>query len=449
MELRPYQIEGVKFLVNRRRAILGDVPGAGKTVQAILAAKTLGVVKILIVCPKIAFGVWENEVKKWLGTDGETFAYSGPPTKRASSIIKFKASAAQLRFLISNYSLVKELVSSTLWDLVILDEPHRVMRRRTTQAFAAARGLRSRYFFILDGTLVRKGPQDLWTFLNLVDPVNFNSYWRWVNTHCHVIKTPFGVSIEGPRNPAATQVVLRPYILRRTKEQVLPELPPKQRAIIPIEMGAEQRALYDGLADQMMSELSDGKILLTPNVVSQITRLRQILVTPALVGSSAPSAALEALTEQVADEQESGNEAVVVFTPFAEAIPYIAESLSFITPSIGWVRGGLKHEELSNVVEWFRTAKGPRVLICSILSSTSFNASVASVAYFVGFDWDVDNNEQAEDRLHRFGQRNFVRINYLTHKGTVEDHISDLLDRKLTWTELTLNPNKLLRGMRK
>jgi SNF2 family DNA or RNA helicase len=446
--LRDYQREDARFLTKTGRAILGHDPGLGKTRITIVAAQRLSPQgQWLIISPKVALGVWENETRQILN-EGITI-WNGSPAKRQ------KAWSNKRRIVATNFALAKKLLKlQDSWDVIIIDESHYIRNRKTDTFKNAIKKFYSRYLFCLSGTPVVNGAKDLWTSLNLLNPRRYASYWRFVQQYCHVYNDGYGYKVEGTRNPDQLQRDLSPVLIRRKKEDVLKELPAKQRMTIPLEMDPNQQKIYDQIAEEMLARWGEdegdgegGKVLV-PNKIAQITRLRQVLVTPALFGGPHISATFDALQEALEVDFESGNPAII-FTPFAKALPYIGQVVKECGGKFGTIKGGMKAEDITRLVAGFQRYQNPKkALICSLLAGQSFTATAATVAYFVGYDWVPANCLQAEDRIHRIGQHFPVRVCYFTYKGTIDDHLLDVLNRKTRWNNLAISPKKLLLGSR-
>jgi SNF2 family DNA or RNA helicase len=309
--------------------------------------------------------------------------------------------------------------------------------------FLTAQKAKARYMFFLTGTPVYASAGDLWPLLNLIDRPKFGSYWKFVREWAFVEYNGFGHTVSGVKNPSALNALLRRdgYMLRRLKVDVLPELPPKTRMPVHIDMTPGQKAAYRQMAKDLVIEVEreGGPGLLTiPSVLALFTRLRQLLVSPKILGLNLESAVLTALREELDDTDD----AALVFTPYVAAFKYIAEALPHRQKF--YVHGGQTPEELSQNVNGFQAYQGPKVLISSVLMGTSWTATSATLAYFLGYDWSPANNIQAEDRLHRVGQQNATTVKYFVHRGTIDEHIMDILDGKTRIARLILDLQKML-----
>jgi SNF2 family DNA or RNA helicase len=435
----PYQEAGIDFL-SRGRAILGDDVGLGKTVQALLAAQKLDAFPTLVVAPKAATGVWIDEVEKWLGMKAAT--YLGPKRR--------------LRWddpiVITNYAVFPEILNRRAWRLTIWDEAHKFRNGRIggrngtrPQLFKYARSDRAQYAFFLTGSPVVNEADDLWPLLHLIDPKRWKSYWKYVDAYMFKDNNGFGWKIHGVKDAPGLRRDIAPYFLRRTKTspEVSLQLPPKTRQAWHIEMTPAQRRNYNSLVNEMLLDLPDGGLLAVPSKIALLTRLRQLLVSPHLImPGGEPGAAFTALRDLF---EESPHDAVI-FTPFAEATEPLAGFLSKVGQSY-IITGKLTPKELTQTVRQFQTDKINRakILIVTVGMGTSWAATAASTCYFLGYDWAPAINEQAEGRLHRHGQVNPVLARYLVHRGTVDEHVMDILNYKTTIARLAADPEHMLR----
>lgn len=431
-ELREYQKEGIAFLARYRRAILADEQGVGKTVQALMAARQLHAERILVVAPKSASGVWVMEAEKWLGEVATPYQGS----------TRNYADLDSAPIVVTNYVLFKEVMArKPKWNVIIFDEAHKLRNRKRPTLFQTALKAYSPNLFFLTGTPIFTSAGDLWPPLHLINPAQFRSYWKFVKEWTHINYNGYGYQILGTKHPERLQKILygEGLMLRRLKKDVMPELPPKTRMSIPIEMHPKQRQAYETMVNDLMIELSEGdKVLTIPSKLALFTRLRQLLVSPKLIGLDTPSAAINALKEDL----EGSNDAMLVFTPFAEALPILADELKFRQTFI--VRGGMTSEAIAGAVKGFQLFDGPKVLLASLLMGTSWAATEATQVRFLGYDWSPANNFQAEDRPHRHGQLNAVTVGYYVHEGTIDEHIMDILDEKTTVAKLILDTHNFL-----
>ena len=430
LNLNSYQTECADFLRAQRKGCGLLPPRAGKTRIAIAAATSPLVSRVLILAPSSALFGWRREINAYYGAD-ITQLIRGPAAAR-QAIWKEAQKKLYGIYLTTYESYARDymLGAAIYWNSIILDEVHRISNRKTIR-FKRVKQLRSDYLFNMTGTSkVIRGPQDLWTMLYLCDRKRFSSYWKFVDAYCNVFDGPFGKVVEGARNVAQLRQMLKEYMYYRTRAEIWPDMPIKTRMTLPTIMTPKQAKLYYALAKDMVAKLSSGEsdYIVVANVLTQMTRLRQILVTPKLIDPSINEygGGLEAIADQLADLDD---EQVVICTPFPAAIPYIMDRLSGIKGrEFAIFRGGItlkEHEEAEN-----KFNASPCIALCSIRYAQGYSLSAAANSFFLGYDWDPDENYQAEDRLYSFDVTTPRQIIYITHENTVDYRVLEVLNEK-------------------
>ena len=452
--LLDYQKDMVNFMDKRAGVLHYADMGLGKTLTTLTSVFSKQALPCLIVCPKFALSVWEAELRKWF--DAPSVIYTGTPKQREKLWKEYHTTGT--KFLITNYEMVEEVAFRSGYDVnaksryralltkekyqwkgLICDEIHSggLFNYKTIKFKSIsrlARNIPARY--LLSGTPYRQGCIDFYGPLHIADPVTFDSYWPFVTKYCVRTKTPFGIQIErNPANIPAFRQMVRQYMIRMTKEEVLHQIPGKIRQTLWVEMSKEQQKVYDELTAELMTFIDDtGELLMTPSQLTLAMRQRQILACPQVLGLSKRGAAIDTIIEH-SHLSLDVDAPVVVFTPFRKAIPHLEEA--FIEEygnnlEIYKITGGLTANEFGNQWKSFQNSKRKRVLLCVIKSGASFQATAASTAYFLGAEYDFNLNVQAEDRLNRLGQTKLVNIYYVMHKNTVDEAVAAKLNEKNT-----------------
>jgi SWI/SNF-related matrix-associated actin-dependent regulator 1 of chromatin subfamily A len=449
LTIRPYQADGLEFLVSHRRAALFDEPGLGKTMQALLSMRDLvpkG--RILVVATGDAVGVWQDEIARWLDEPVSVFA----GTKATMDALHAEG------FVITNYSrLATALGLGPHWDGVIFDESQMLRNRKTRTLFHAvkaafdrrAHGLQDVPAFFLSGTPVVKAAGDLWPILHTIDKVRWSSYWKFVQRYCIVWEDQFGWHVEGITNAKGLWEELSSVCLRRTVAEVQPSLPEKVRQRVPLKMTARQARAYRQLETDMIAEVDSlpaGSLLLAPSVLALETRLRQLLACPRLLDIDDDGAAVFALAEVAATNPRP----FVVFTPFPSAIPYLKAALCKVTNRPMFTARGGMGAKLAEAIAVFKDVseawtadqlsdEAP-ILFASVQMSKSWSVAEAThEAYFLEFDWNATTQMQAESRLHRPGQSDTVFARYFVHEGTHDFDALDVLSGKKRLADVILD----------
>lgn len=421
--LRPYQQAGSKALRKARRAVLADEPGLGKTATALDAASS----PLLIVAPGHTHGIWEDEIETWYDSEPDIGHYVG--IRRAKIGLEHDIT-------LTNYASLAEVMRPK-WNTVIFDEAHTLRNRNAKTLFKAVRGrLRADYAFFLTGSPIFEHAGDLWPLLYLIDRTRWGAFWRYAERYTFVSVGDFGWSVEGARNIPALRSEVADVVIQRTYEMVKRELPPLKRMKYRLKMTPKQEKAYRSLKKDMMLELADGNLLLAPSELAVMTRLRQLLVTPRLLGIDDDGAALEALKAEASKPRP-----LVIFTPFTEAIPYIYEALAdggYEVLEI--IQGGMKPEAVTRAWRTFQAAQERgKALIASIHVGTGWNANNSHEAFFIGMDWSAPVHDQAERRLRRDGQKNPVMARYFVNTGTIEEDQLEILGGKKRIADLIMS----------
>lgn len=433
---RPYQLEDAQRIALQwgGRGILGHKTGLGKTFIALLVWELLGKPpRTLVAGTNSAIAVWKRLIPRWVECQPQHI--TGSSYERPTMWHKASLHSGGPQFVLVNHDILRrDKASIQVYkpDLIIVDEAHKVLRSRKTVTYGVLKQLASRHILIASATLASRGPQDLWPSLNLVQPKLFPSYWRFINQYCFVTDTPFGKQVFGSKNPQGLHTLLRDKCSTwRSYEEVLSELPPVTREPVELEMLPEQQKVYKDLDRDMVAlikapDTEETRLLKVPNVLSKVVRLRQLLVCPKILGLNMPSAGLEYLKDAVEEEPHT-----VIFCVFAAAIPFIVEELSSVAANgIAVFRGGMSPDEVNAAESKFKANR--QLAICSVAFAQSFSLDTVHNAYFLGFSWDPTENEQAEGRLRRLDSKNFqgVNVQYLVHKGTVDENVREVLNGK-------------------
>jgi hypothetical protein len=425
----PSQLEAVDWFFNdaKQKGIIADEMGLGKTGAVYLAWKRAGFPKpCLLIAGRNAQVAWLNQAAD--------FGCPKPILIRGKS-------AAERKELWDKYgdgfvsvtreSLKRDVkignVNPYKWKAVIDDEVHKDANRKTQNYETLKMVCRNAAFICFtSGSIARRGPQSLYGPLSIVRPQQYKSYWKFVNTYCLTEQGPYGLEIVGTKNEAQLQRELATIVLRRTKAEARPGMPPKIRDVDSnvLEMSPSQKLMYNEMVRESIYELKDGSgdVVTSASILAKMQRLRQILLTPKLLDPSAEyGAAIDRCVEMLEDADDQH---MAIFTPFASAIPIIKSRLleeKYDARRIICLRGGLQTDQLSEAIAHFKAVRG--IAICSIKYAESFDLIPASWGVFVGFEWDAWDNMQAEDRLHRGEIERTVNLYYLRHQDGIDTEL--------------------------
>ena len=441
--LYDFQRVGTDFLSKTKGAILADDMGLGKTIQSIATVDNIGAKKVLVICPASLKLNWENEIEKWL-PNTKTSVISGTKEKKLEKLKK------DARFYIINYASIREKsrakidgkwtkidnpifkkLHSQKWGAVIFDEAHRIKNRKSQQTKAAHKLIKKgERVYHLTGTPIMNSPEEIWSLLHSLDSQKFSSFWRFVNTHCEVWDNGFGKEIGGAKNPKEFRELLKPYMLRRVKEEVVEDMPDLTINQRWVELEDKQQKIYDQMEKRMVAEFSEGETVAAPIIISKIMRLKQISVSPQLIDQKKEykSAKINALFDII---DGAGEQKVVVFTQYQEAAKLVANKLEKQGIGYGMIHGGVDQDKRQGEVDRFQNDPNCKVFVATIKAGgLGITLTAGSIAVFLDKDWTPANNNQAIDRLHRIGQESNVTVVELLAKNTIEEYIEKMLEDK-------------------
>ena len=440
-ELRPYQREGLGWLDYLQRfgfgGILADDMGLGKTIQVLAFLQrrrahrqTKG--PSLAVVPRSLVFNWIQEAAKFTPRL-RVLDYTGPSRHTLREVFN------EYDLIITTYGTVRTDIAELThfqFDFVILDEAQAI-KNADSQSAKAARLLGSRYKLAVSGTPIENHLGELWSIFEFLNPGMLGS-----DT---IFKKYVGASTtldERDRNLLAK--VLRPFILRRTKQQVVEDLPEKTEQTLYCDMEAEQSRCYgelrvhyrDALLCKETAELNRSKI----EVLEALLRLRQAACHPGLINpelAGGPSAKLEMLLPSITEVVEEGHK-VLVFSQFTSFLAIVRDRLDQEKIVYEYLDGRTRNRAAR--VERFQTdPKCPVFLISLKAGGLGLNLTAAEYVYLLDPWWNPAIEAQAIDRSHRIGQTQHVFAYRLICRDTVEEKILELQQKKRDLAEAILN----------
>lgn len=405
--LYSYQRQGVAWLLNHRRAVLADDMGLGKTYQAISAARRLirsGRINWgLIVVPKSLANNWLDELNKWAPELKVV-------TARRSDINQdggwFRIIGSN-HLVITTYELLRsdtEKISNQPPDLVIADEAHR-LRKRDSLTFQSFRTIRSKYLWALTGTPLERSSEDLLVIMSLIEPRQF-------------------AMNDLALHRSSLQARARPYFLRRTKLEVLSQLPPVIERIEVIELSDGQRKTYERVSRSGAYG----------NYLKQFGKLREICDYDETTGESSK---IDRILEIVGDISEA-KEKVVIFSYTLTPLNVLADGLKKQNINFRIIRGELSVDDRKTVIDQFKKNLEVVVLLASTkVASEGLTLTEANNVIFLNKWWNPSSNLQARDRVVRIGQQKVVQVISFKAKGTLEESLERILaDKQKTFDQV-------------
>ena len=433
--LRPYQRRGHAWLTARLSGgiggILADDMGLGKTVQILSAVAALRAhagesSPVLVVVPTSVVGVWLDQARTFTPAL-EVRAVKETATRRGTTI---REEVENADIVVTSYTLAR--LESEQWSQVrlgglVIDEAQAVKNPRTA-TYRALRDLDAPWKLAVSGTPIENSLSDLWSLLSLTCP-GLLPPWE---TFQRQVRRP----IENGSDPAMLarlSAYVAPFVLRRTKEEVAPDLPDKIVDVVRVDLGKEHRHIYDQFLARERARILDLLRDVDANrmsVLASITRLRQLALDPALVEESyahVGSAKIEYLADRLDEIVPLGHQALVFsqFTSFLERIRHMLERRGISVVQLdGSTRGR------AEVIEKFRSGQAQVFLISLKAGGSGLTLTEADYVYVMDPWWNPAAEEQAIDRAHRIGQTKKVNVYRMVATDTIEAKVVELQDRK-------------------
>ncbi|MEO5327305.1 MAG: DEAD/DEAH box helicase [Magnetococcus sp. THC-1_WYH] len=429
-ELREYQIKGFQWL--HRLSVWGvggclaDDMGLGKTLQAMAlllhrAPDGAG----LVVAPTSVCTNWEAEIKRFAPTLNPVILGGPNRAERVSGLKAFDV-------LIVSYALLQieeELLGTVIWNTIVLDEAQAIKNRMTKRS-RAAMALQGHFRLMTTGTPIENHLGELWNLFRFLNPGLLGSLERF--------NERFAIPIERFRDREASQrlkTLIRPFILRRTKNQVLQELPPLTEIVLHVEMGPEESAFYESLRQRAMAALEgaddagDGQNHLA--ILAELMTLRRACCNSRLVQSDLvlPSAKLETFKD-VARTLLDNRHKALVFSQFVGHLTIIREFLVAEGISFQYLDGSTPVAKRKESIDAFQSGVGDFFLISLKAGGVGLNLTAADYVIHMDPWWNPAVEDQASNRAHRFGQRRPVTVYRLVTRGTIEEKIVELHAQK-------------------
>lgn len=435
--LRGYQKTGYDWLKTlkecRMGGILADEMGLGKTLQIItflLSEKESLEKPAIIISPASLIYNWENEIRRF-APELEIKIIAGTSAER-EALLKMKDTAA---IWLTSYDLLKRdielyLKENLKFSYQVLDEAQ-VIKNHSTQSAKAVKALPSELRFALTGTPIENRLSELWSIFDYLMPGFLYSYRKFkTEFETPIIKNKDETAVRKLRN------MMKPFVLRRLKKDVLKDLPDKLESVVYCRLGEEQQNLYTAAAWKLKAELegkapeeiSENKI----KILAELTRLRQICCAPEICYQNYGGDSAKFLTcmELVRDGMEGGHK-ILLFSQFTSMLEIMEKQLKKEKIPYYVLTGATKKQERVLLAEQFNQEKRACVFLISLKAGgTGLNLTGADIVIHYDPWWNVAAQNQAADRAHRIGQKNTVTVLKLVAKDTIEENILKLQESK-------------------
>ncbi|GAA3631241.1 hypothetical protein GCM10022297_07960 [Lactobacillus hamsteri] len=445
--LRPYQKQGFEWLAQLNNynlgALLADEMGLGKTLQTIsllLSRKEKTKLPNLIIVPASVVYNWDSEIKKF-APELKTLVLGGDKKQRRDQLKKAK----KANVLITSYDSLKrdlELYQDLKFDIEVIDEAQNIKNAKSA-ASKVVKIINSAHRIALTGTPIENNLSELWSIFDYLMPGFLGNYDYFRNNY----EKPIVKEDDEKRQKQLSQIVA-PFILRRLKKDVLKDLPDKDEEVVYVKMSGKQNQLYQAQTQKLIDKLnsSDDKDFKKQRlqVLAEITKLRELCCDPHLLyedyrGKSAKLTASIALAQDLISDGHK----ILLFSQFTSMLAIIKEKLEKQGLKVFEITGSTPKQKRQELIKEFNELGHPAIFLISLKAGgTGINLTSADIVIHYDPWWNIAAENQATDRAHRIGQKNSVQIYKMVAKGTIEEKIIELQEKKEELAEAVLNGEK-------
>ena len=438
-ELRPYQLDGFRWLMRLASwgvgACLADDMGLGKTIQglAMLQARAEEG-PALVIAPASVTRNWIREAGKFAPTLNPILLGPGDRAQVIDSVGPYD-------MLVVSYGLLPfeaEALTAKEFGTIILDEAQAI-KNRSTKRSQIAMQLQGKFRVATTGTPIENHLGELWTLFTFLNPGLLGTFQRFNEKYT----IPIAKNSDNERRQQLRRLI-QPFILRRRKQEVLEELPPKTEVTLTVELSSGERAFYEALRQSALENIDEAD---GPNrrfqILAQLMKLRQAACHPQLVDPSIdlPSSKLELLAETVQELRENGHKALI-FSQFVRHLKLVEEWAIANDVPYQYLDGSTPGKKRDEAVQAFQRGEGDLFLISLKAGGTGLTLTAADYVLHLDPWWNPAVEDQASDRAHRIGQQRPVTVYRFVSENTIEEKIvklhaekRDLADSLLSGTE--------------
>lgn len=427
--LRDYQVSGFEFFKTlsdyQFGGILADEMGLGKTIQTIAFLLSNKDKKSIVITPTALIYNWKNELEKFA------------PTLKVGLLHAAKSEREKILDNIDNYDVILttyttykndiDKYKNINFDYCIIDEAQNI-KNPDAIITKAIKNVNAKVKFALTGTPIENNLMELWSIFDFIMPGYLYNKSKFKS-----------IFVNNDKNIIELKNLIKPFILRRTKKEVITELPDKIEQKIIIDLEKEHKRAYKGyvnLITRKIKENNQDNI----TVFSYLTKLRQLCLSPELMVKNyqGKNSKLDVLINIIND---SSDEKILVFSQFTKVLEVIGKRLNEENISYSYLDGKTSAKDRVKLVEEFNTNNNKAFLISLKAGGTGLNLTSANIV--VHFDpwWNPAVEDQASDRAHRIGQKNVVNVIKLIAKGTAEERVINLQETKKELIEDVINGN--------
>lgn len=410
--------------------LVADDVGVGKTWQALMwAHEVVKAKRVLVVTKNIAKAQWVRAITNWINADERIVVVEGTRAQQAREIGNKAA-----RWCVAHWESLPHhgaLYRKQRWDAVVLDEAH-MIANRNAQRTMVAHTLRSAHRMALTAHPWTNDVGELWSILAFLYPEVYTSYWRFFHQYVEATPREFGgFDVTGVRRPKLLQWELAPFLVRRLRTQVYTSLPPLTRVPRTVALAPKGRKEYERLRKEMFAELEGEDHTFRIPIINdfvRLTRLRQYIIDPGLLGAKQPSLKYPVVHDIMSDVRAP----VVVFSEFREALERLAQFLRRQRWRTAHIRGGMRTTEVRHVQDRFLAGKLDAVLVVAKAGDTALNLGKYGYCIHLDLPWNPRGLEQREGRVDRPEEGTGALVPttsfYINVEGTYEDRLMRKLE---------------------
>jgi superfamily II DNA or RNA helicase len=431
--LRPYQKAGLKWLQFLAEfgfgGILADDMGLGKTIQAIALLAHLAERGIegpyLVIAPVSTISNWVREIQRF-APGISAYPHIGPERPSDGELI-----VSYRGVVVTSYHTLQrdiELFEQVKWSQLILDESQS-LKNPASKSHRTVRRLDFSRVLAMSGTPVENNIQELWSVMSILNPGLLGTKTEFLKRFRKRISEGDEQTIEKLRTK------LRPFLLRRTKDQVASDLPAKEEVSIDVSLSSAETAFYDALKARLREEvmsilLSDEPFRAAQVILTALTKLRQAAIAPSLVGGPAGSSKLDEVMNRL-DEAVSEGHKILVFSQYVRVLQMLVARVRERKWNHCYLDGSISAASRKRIIDRFRNDPDtPLFLISLKAGGVGINLTEADYVFLVDPWWNPAVESQAIDRTHRIGQTKPVFAYRFLCRGTIEERILELQETK-------------------
>jgi len=440
-KLFPYQQKGILFAAKAGRSMICDEMGLGKTIQAIGVAELMkeerGISSVLIVCPTSLKYQWQSEIQRF--SPSEVIVIEGLPHIRQG---QYESGAFYK--IVSYHALSHDLaaVNQVEFDMVILDEAQRIKNWKTKIA-QSVKKIRSPYALVLTGTPLENKLEELYSIVQFVDPFKLGPYYQFLDYY--TVKNETG-RVVGYNHLHDVSRKLSDIMIRRSKKEVMTELPERMDKNLFVSMTEQQMAMHEEFGNNVariadkwkrfgfLNEQDRQRLLINLNLMRMVCDSTYIVDQ-----QTRHDTKIGELMNILEEYLDGNNEKVVVFSQWERMTRLVARELDARKTGYRYLNGNVPSRQRKELFDHFNSDAGCRVFLSTDAGSTGLNLQSASMIINLDIPWNPALLEQRIGRVHRYGQKNKVSVINFVSTGTIEHRMIGVLNFKSSLFDGILN----------